>query len=492
MEIHSVLPEERARDPKGETLPWGYRYAESVNFDANLEFLSGVFPPGEPHSNSSSNSSARNARQLPEESGPFGRNRSIRSTASRTPRARTGTTPVRQKENTAVAEFGRLFAKEQAKEEERKTTLPSPPTAPGEVPATERPIQPEAVPTECLLYGYAGKHSEWKVLSKFEKIVSPGIICEDYPREDPNLYLSSNSPFGLSRASVVVHQNLSREAIKKSRIYCGGNHWIKITFDSYQAAERACFYSPIDIDGYMVHCEMWHGKGPAADVPLPRGPAPGLDGSDLLQPQPQSSRHLDDGRRARTLSSSQSSRMLSGKQSAIAGFERALQTLPRSHTMPDMQYGQPPNHEEEEISVDSATASSATATATDLAPPQLSSSTGLRSRSVPQLPGEATQHPPDSEYMTHIKNVKKVVLRPMSEALPPQPTFAERVLRSIPIVSYFMGSTKQGAAGRRDVIGEGPLVKDDGSWDPANGWYWSFWHGVDRWFGTDFCGLKDD
>jgi len=28
MEIHSVLPEERAKDPKGDTLPWGYRYAE--------------------------------------------------------------------------------------------------------------------------------------------------------------------------------------------------------------------------------------------------------------------------------------------------------------------------------------------------------------------------------------------------------------------------------------------------------------------------------
>ncbi|KIW96735.1 uncharacterized protein Z519_02126 [Cladophialophora bantiana CBS 173.52] len=461
MEIHSVLPEERARDPRGETLPWGYRYADST----------------------------RNARQLPEESGPFGRNRSIRSTASRTPRARTGTTPVRQKENTAVAEFGRLFAKEQAKEEERKTALPSPPTASGEAAATERPIQPEAVPTECLLYGYAGKQSEWKVLSKFEKIVSPGIICEDYPREDPNLYLSSNSPLGLSGGSVVVHQNLSREAIRKSRIYCGGNHWIKVTFDSYQAAERACFYSPIDIDGYMVHCEMWHGKGPAADVPLPKGPAIGSPRSDLQQPQPQ--RQPDDGRRARTLPSSQSSRTLSGKQSAIAGFERALQTLPRSHTMPDMQYGQPLSHEDEQLSIESATASSATATATDLAPPQPSSSNGLRSRSVPQLPSE-TGHTLESEYMTHIKNVKKVVLRPISEALPPQPTFVERVLRSIPIVSYFMGSTKQGATGRRDVIGEGPLLKDDGSWDPANGWYWSFWHGVDRWFGTDFCGLKDD
>ncbi|KIW71474.1 hypothetical protein PV04_03634 [Phialophora macrospora] len=480
MEIHSVLPEERARDPKGDTLPWGYRYADS----------------------------SRNARQQVEESGPFGRNRSIRSTASRTPRARTGTTPVRQKENSAVADFGRLFAKEQAEEERRKPA--SKPLSADEVAAAERPIQPEAVPTECLLYGYAGKHSEWKVLSKFEKIVSPGIICEDYPREDPNLFLSSNSPLGFSRASVVVHQNLSREAIKKSRIYHGGNHWIKVTFDSYQAAERACFYSPIDIDGYMVHCEMWQGRGPAGDAPILSGPAWGAEKAELLQPQ-SSPRKTDHGRRPRTLSSSQGARAMSGKESAIAGFERALQTLPRSHTMPDMQYGLP----DDDISWNSTTASSATATGIDQVPQprphqqQLAPTTpqGLRSRSVPQLPSQDRSLVPhnDSEYMTHITSVKKARLRPISEALPPQPTFLERLLRSLPIVSYFVSSSTTttsgialGAAGGReaqkkgDVIGEGPLLKDDGTWDPGNGWYWSFWHGVDGWFGTDFCGLKDD
>ena len=446
----------------------------------------------------SSNSSSRNARQQAEESGPFGRNRSIRSTASRTPRARTGTTPVRQKENTAVVEFGRLFAKEQAKEEERRGVTP----IAGDAAAAERPIQPEAVPTECLLYGYAGKQTEWKVLSKFERIVSPGIICEDYPREDPNLFLSSNSPLGFSRASVVVHQNLSREAIKKSRIYQGGNHWIKVTFDSYQAAERACFYSPIDIDGYMVHCEMWQGRGPAADVPLPNGPPWGADKADLLQPQ-LSPRKVDDGRKARTLSTSQSSRILSGKESAIVGFERALQTLPRSHTMPDVQYRLPPD---DDLSIDSTTASSATATGNDL-PPRSSSQalspktpSSLRSRSIPNLPSQtdALHQPSDSEYMTHISSVKKAVLRPISEALPPQPTFLERVLRSIPVVAYFFASTpgtgaQIGEAARRDAIGDGPMVKDDGTWDEeGNGWYWGFWHNVDGWLGTDFCGLKDD
>ena len=30
MEVHSVLPEERARDENGKPLPWGYRYLEYV------------------------------------------------------------------------------------------------------------------------------------------------------------------------------------------------------------------------------------------------------------------------------------------------------------------------------------------------------------------------------------------------------------------------------------------------------------------------------
>jgi hypothetical protein len=409
---------------------------------------------------------------------------------------------VRQKENTAVAEFGRLLAKEQADEDKRKGT---PKPTPTDDPTTERPIQPEAVPTECLLYGYSGKQSEWKVLSKFEKIVFPGFICEDYPREDPNLFLSSNSPLSFS-STTVVRQNLSREAIKKSRVYHGGNHWIKVTFDSYQAAERACFYSPIDIDGYMVHCEMWQGRGPAVDSALPYGPS-GVDKADLLQPQI-SPRRVDGARRPRTLSSSQGSRLTSGKESALAGFERAMQaqTLPRSHTMPQAQYRQP---EDDHLSFNSTTASSATATANaleysqSLRTPQqhLAPSTphGLRSRSVPQLPShEQSLVHNDSEYMTHITSVKKARLRPISEALPPQPTFLERVLRSLPVVSYFVGSSTTPMPGARNeikkggIFDEGPLLKEDGSWDPGNGWYWKLWHGLDTVFGTDFCGIKDD
>src|SRR4051794_14213006 len=146
-------------------------------------------------------SSSRNPRQLPEESGPFGRNRSNRYTGTRSSRTRTGTTPVRQKENPTVAEFGRLFAKEQAREEEERSrsTLPNPGSTSGAQEAP-RAAEPEAVATECLIYGYASKAVEWKVISKYERIVAPSIICEDYPREDPDLFLSSTATYGHSRS----------------------------------------------------------------------------------------------------------------------------------------------------------------------------------------------------------------------------------------------------------------------------------------------------
>ncbi|RMZ81487.1 hypothetical protein DV738_g2235, partial [Chaetothyriales sp. CBS 135597] len=451
MEIHSVLPEERARDPKGEPLPWAYRYAET----------------------------SRGVRQA-DDSGSFGRHRSLRATGSRTPRSRAGTTPVRQKENPAVTEFGRLFAKEQVQDEAPLSSA----SGPGSGSASESATEPsrtaetaaQATPTECLLYGYAGRSSEWKVISRFERIATPGIICEDYPREDPSLFLASNSPRGFSKRSIVVHRQLAPEALRKSRVYKGGEHWIKVTFDSYAAAERACFYSPVEIDGYLVHCELWTGRGPSADVPILPGDSTNSGSNDIgnnsstakIQTLPQSHTW------------SQQSRALPGRESAIAGFERALQTLPRSHAMPNGQFAQPESINED----DSVTASSATAIDHSQLTAAPTPTTILRSRQF--TPG--TPIAADSEHMTHIPSVKKVVLRPISDALPKQPSLLEQVMK-LPILRWFASDT----GGPGDVINAGPKLKDDGTWDAAaNSWYWSFWHTVDRWCGTDFCGLKED
>lgn len=392
-----------------------------------------------------------------------------------------------------MAEFGRLFAKEQKEEEDRQSKNILPNSNSGD---TLKPLTaPEAVATECLLYGYASKVSEWKVLSKFERMVAPSYICEDYPREDPNLALTSSNAFS---SSVVVHKNLTRDALRKSRVYKGGNHWIKVTFDNLQAAERACFYSPQEIEDHLVFCEIWQGHPPFSDSPLIKGSHPANE-------------HRRNAKaKLRTLTTSQTTNILhSGLDSAVAGFERANQTLPRSFAAPDVQYGQPQpplSTTRDDFSLpspdsqSSTTASSATATALDAPHPRQKATTAtLRSRSTPNLPTIQNRnlHPStttttsSSEYMTAIPTVRKAILRPISEALAPQPSLTTRILRHIPILSWF--ASKSIATTGQEWIGDGPVLTEEGKWDKdRNGWYWWVWWRVDRWVGTDFCGVRDE
>ena len=317
--------------------------------------------------------------------------------------------------------------------------------------------QTEKVATECFLFGYQAKDTEWKVIDKFERI-SQGMICEDYPRSDPN----SASQYAqlLSGGDVVIRTNLSADANRKSKRYDGGYHWIKVTFDSSQAADRACFYSPQEIDGHMVFCELYHGHGPTEDAAIPAG----SNAARLMR-----------SRAPRTLTSTQSTSFLSSK-------DQDRMTLPRSFAMNNL--SSVPDAPEEEDSIDSSTgtfmtsdtitASTATVTATGISTSDRSS---LHQRTAPVEPK------PESEFMTHIPTVRRVKLRPLAEALPPQPTVAERVLRSIPILSWFTG----------DIVGDGPQLRDDGSFDyDKSNVYWRFWYMIDSVIGTDVCGLKED
>ena len=425
-------------------------------------------------------SAAKNPRHVAEESGPFGRNRTRTTGSTRLSRTRTGTTPVRQKENPTIAEFGRLFAKEQQRDEDEHNKTSAPSTAGNPPQDAPRLAEPAAVATECMLYGYASKESEWKVVSKYERIVNPGYICEDYPREDPILYLAHSNTFSNSQQAVVVHRNLTQDAIRKSRTYRGGKHWIKVTFDSYQAAERACFYSPVEIDGHQVSCEMWQGK-PPTDVPQ----VTDSNTNKFLEAPISAAGTMP----SRTGSIPHNPR--AGLDSALAGFAAATQTLPRGFQAPEMQYGKP----EDDTSISSShTASSATATGMEYPKlPEMSevngTSSALRSRSTPNLPTQTSQ-PIRSNQMTAIPTAKRMVLRPISEALPPQRSVSQRVLDSIPVVSWFAGNK---AKGGDLIVGDGPRLREDGTWDAANNsMYWELMHTLDQCLGTDFCGLKDD
>ncbi|QGA19536.1 hypothetical protein EYB26_007225 [Talaromyces marneffei] len=412
MEYHFVPQEERARDDKGNLLPWGYVYKDE----------------------------SRNPRRPPEESGPFGRRRNARYDHARS-RTRTGT-PAK-KENPSVAEFSRLFSQQQ--EEERTNNTLSKSSSSGTLEGSRKVV--EKVATECILYGYKNKEIEWKVIDKYERI-SQGMICEDYPRNDPSL--SNKYSQLLSGGDVVIRANISADANRKSKRYAGGLHWIKVTFDSTTAADRACFFSPQEIDGYLVFCELYHGRGPAEDIAIPKESAEATRTHSKVH---------------HTLTSSHSTAFLSN-------LEPERSTLPRSFGMGNLStIG---DFDEGDSSLSTPTASSATATA--VAEP----TSVLRQRSVQDT---QLEQQPESEFMTHIPNVRRAVLRPVSEALPPQPTVTERVLRSIPILSWFTG----------DIVGDGPQLGDDGKFDyNKSTFYWRFWFMIDQVLGTDICGLRED
>ncbi|PYH91930.1 phosphoglycerate mutase-like protein [Aspergillus ellipticus CBS 707.79] len=380
----------------------------------------------------SSLSESRNPRRAPEETGPFGKRRNARYEHTRA-RTRTGT-PATKREN----------PNKQEEEKKHPNTLPKSSSASNLDAASK---QTEKVATECILYGYKNKDSEWKVIDKFERI-SKGFICEDYPRTDP--FASNGQSQLLSGGDVVIRANLSADANRKSKRYAGGYHWIKVTFDSTAAADRACFYSPQDIDGHVVFCELYHGQGPAEDAPILQGSAESM----RLR-----------AKATRTLTTSHSTNFLQQAK------EQDRHTLPRSFAMNNL--ASVADGDEEESQESTPTASSATATATGVEQPG-----GIvHQRNVP------TEPKPESEFMTHIPTVRRTKLRPMTEALPPQPTVTERVLRSIPILSWFTG----------DIVGDGPQLREDGSFDyDKSNTYWRFWYMVDMIIGTDICGLKEE
>ena len=394
-------------------------------------------------------SESRNPRRPPEESGPFGRRRNSRYEHSRS-RARTGTPAKR--ENPNVSEFSRLFAQQQEEEKSHAHAHASKSTTSTGLDSS-RSNQADNIATECVLFGYRSKDSEWKVIDKFERI-SQGLICEDYPRTDPN------SPGGyselLSGGDIVIRANLTPDANRKSKRYAGGFHWIKVTFDSRAAADRAIYFSPQDIDGYYVFCRLYEDQAPGQDVALPLG-------SDAAAAALQ----LHNRNQQRPLTAPISAPMLQTTKDK----DRLFTPRQSLNGLIDTEEGS--------SQMSTGTASSATATAPTSATAADQSPTLLRQRRSEVKPDSKV----NSEYMSRVPTVRRAQLRPMNEALPPQPTVTERFLRSIPILSWFTG----------DIVGDGPQLRDDGSFDyDKSNVYWRFWYMVDRIIGTDICGLREE
>lgn len=302
-------------------------------------------------------------------------------------------------------------------------------------------------PKEVILYGY-GSDVQWAAIDYFEK-VSNGIIYEEYDREPYNPKF--NYAFGTQRTS--HYQSLSKADLSRVNQFVGGDHWIKVTFDSAEAAERACHYSPKNIQGYTVFAEAYRGTGPQGGDRALRAQ---VGGAISLLSSPTASSTVPD---TSTTASS-----------ATATISHAPTKLPQFTTMPLFPSGSFP--------MDDGPLESAPPAPTLLA---------RQNQTQTQAQTSARLAPTSQRATLRLKgaNVKPAVFLPQEKAFLPAPPRWQQTFGSLPIIGWVIGSGQ-------GIIGDQVPRKEDGSFDADTAsLYWRMWYSVDSCLGTDFCGVRD-
>lgn len=301
-----------------------------------------------------------------------------------------------------------------------------------------------------MIYGFTTSR-QYAAIDRYER-ASGGMICEDYPREPPTEL--QKYPNSLSAFSSIHPRPLTKQETALAFKYDGGNSWIKLTCESVEAADRAVELSPLNINGHWVYAELYNGKGPELDRPIPI---------------------TEDDRRQGPFNSPRfprkASQTLSADFSQHATTQKlAASTLPRSFNMNAM--SQSSNQPELDAgSLSPSTASSATATGLDYP--------NLRNRHL----SPAGQNTIPSSSQEIAPGIPRYILRPASEAFLPQPTWWERQVQWL---------SAQGLI-PTDFIGHGLPLTDSGDFDWAKAsWYWRLCFWFDSHLGTDICGLKEN
>lgn len=390
---------------------------------------------------------ARPHKRQPEETGSFGKSR-LRRSSSR--RGRTDTPAKR--ENPTLDGFEAAMRHDLVKvAAANQAAKKSNAGAPGDgVSSIHRRHSSAKEPTEVMLYGFSPS-TQWAAVSFYET-ASKGIICEDYAREAPVGH--RRVPIGFNTASVVHPRSLTKQEVFHARQYQGGKDWIKVTFDSAEAASRALCESPHFIQGHWVYAEMFNGSGPQRpDEPTT------LQEDDLLQDS------------------------LGSSKSASRAAQTIGPSLARPHNIQPRAAASLPRSSPSTGSItdgDSSTATSATATGS-LYP-------AIRARISPSSPlssldrdDNAAAPPVRPGNLTHFPDVPRTALRPAHEAHLPHPSWMNSTIRSLASAGWLPG----------DVIGRGVPLTETGDFDRARAsCYWKVFYWLDTHSWTDFCGLK--
>jgi hypothetical protein len=237
---------------------------------------------------------------------------------------------------------------------------------------------------------------------------------------------------------------MTAEEKAKALRFAGGEHWIKVTFESADGADAAVDASPQTILGHLVYAELYRGVPPTADEEIPSTGAK---------------------RTPRSFG-------VSSGQESVFGAKRAS-TLPRSYTTPAM--SQINRGGASSISPPGSNTSSNTLDTTTL-------SAGGTTASSATL---TAQPPLSNDFCTRIPTAKKAKLLPAEQALLPQKSFTQQVLSQIPFLSLLSS----------DMIGNQVPRDELGNFDRKTAsMYWKFFYWLDGWTGLfDLVdGTKED
>ena len=433
-QFHAVPLEERAVDSKGRKLPWALEWPED-------------------HPNA-----RHQKRPPPEEKGPFGK--SVRRKGSS--RGTRTATPAK-KENPALDGFERALKHDMQRAAEEQQANGTAQASNVDDGLSRRSPPEKQEPTQVYLHGY-GENTQWAAIEFYEK-VSLGMICEDYERQPPAE--RRRYPNFSSTTGYIHPRPLTKEEITMSRKYAGGKAWIKVTFDSTAAADRALSHSPHLIQGHWVYAQLYLDKGPEVDEPI------------LVH---------DEDRNQGLLGASKPTHPLSRPQTSPQPAEtqpRAASTLPRNFVT-NAKSPADDSRPADRASTSPSTASSATATGPeypDLRQRAAAQPQQIRPATLPRSAVGTAQAVQHGRYFQRFPDVPRNVIRPHTEAFLPQPTWSEKMRKSLADSGWIP----------HDIIGHAVPRLENGDFDWANAsFYWKILYWIDSRFGTDLCGLKDD
>ncbi|KAA8569398.1 hypothetical protein EYC84_001043 [Monilinia fructicola] len=397
------------------------------------------------------NPAASRIRRTVPETGSFGK-------STRRSRSRTGTPALKKEDPTLAAAdaiFAATFARRaaatsQSGTSQRKASIPS------------SLSQTNLRDSNALVAidGNAATSSRFNIngplLGNMKE--SPVMFCEDYPRDAP--IDQRRYKTDLRDPAVLRRRPLTIEEKAKALKYAGGKHWIKITFESAEAADAAIEASPQAVLGHLVHAELYRGAPPAKDE-LGISTIP----SDLSRSN--ANKHRFD------------------PSPLLPDVDRPRQQpgLQGSWTAPEMsQIGRSVHFEDRSQSPEGSLATSHTIDTTTLTTSTVTGGNLV----LQQRPssGSATSETP-SLFCRKIPTAHRLQLLPADQALLPQKSYTQQILSEIPLLNWFSA----------DIIGDTVPRTDTGEFDWAKAsLYWRMIYWVDTYLGIFGLvgGEKDD